>query len=326
MNFVDTHCHIQSIGLASTDNAGERVTLGLWAKEPGLVQVDVVSEAKAAGVSRMIVVGCTYEDSKLAIDCAARYEGTYASIGIHPHEAKHYTQTARADQPAQPPAEPELLAHRVVADSSAPLPYQSYGAVRASMEPSATAKSVRSDFAQEFEGLCKSSKVVAMGECGLDYYYGHSPKEDQIAILKFQIELALKHDLPLIFHVREAFADFWPIFDSYEGKIRGVLHSYTDNQANLERAIKAGLYIGVNGIATFAKSEAQIAVYNAIPLDNLLLETDAPFLTPVPHRGTICKPKHVRDTAGYLAELRGESLETLAAQTTQNAQTLFGLS
>lgn len=276
MNLVDTHCHIQSIGLAATNNTGERVTLGLWAKEPGLMQADVVSEAIAAGVSRMIVVGCTYEDSKLAIDCAARYEGAYASIGIHPHEAKEYV------------GQKQLL--------------------------------------DAFAGLAGSPKVVAVGECGLDYYYSHSPKEDQIAILKFQIELALQHNLPLIFHVREAFEDFWPVFDSYEGKIRGVLHSYTDNQSNLERAVKAGLYIGVNGIATFAKNEAQLAVYKAIPSGNLLLETDAPFLTPVPHRGTICKPKHVRDTAGFLAELRGESLESLAAQSTQNAQTLFSLS
>ena len=78
---------------------------------------------------------------------------------------------------------------------------------------------------------------MAVGECGFDFYYNHSPKEDQAEILKFQIEVALRHDLPMIFHVREAFDDFWPIFDQYEG-IRGVLHSFTDTKANMEEAIQ----------------------------------------------------------------------------------------
>jgi TatD DNase family protein len=103
----------------------------------------------------------------------------------------------------------------------------------------------------------------------------------QIVILGYQIELALAHNLPLIFHVREAFDDFWPVFDKYHTagqKVRGVLHSFTDNQANLDKALERGLSIGVNGIATFAKAPAQREVYRSIPLGNLLLETDAPRL------------------------------------------------
>lgn len=167
-------------------------------------------------------------------------------------------------------------------------------------------------------------KVIAVGECGLDYFYQHSPREAQIELLRFQIELALEHNLPLSFHVREAFDDFWPILKSYHGSnLRGVLHSYTDNTANLERAVQHGLYFGVNGIATFAKSEAQRVIYRTIPQRLLLLETDAPFLTPVPFRGTVCMPKHVRVTAEFLAELREENLEDLAAMTTANARALF---
>jgi len=181
---------------------------------------------------------------------------------------------------------------------------------------------------ERFAALLKdgplASKIVAIGECGLDYFYGHSPREAQIDLLKFQIELALEHDLPLSFHVREAFDDFWPVFESYRGAdLSGVLHSYTDNAANLERAVKHGLCFGVNGIVTFTKSEAQHVIYRTIPQELLLLETDAPFLTPVPFRGRISEPKHVRVTAEYLADLRGVNLEDLATATTANARALF---
>lgn len=175
-----------------------------------------------------------------------------------------------------------------------------------------------------FSGFVTDEKVVAVGECGLDYFYTHSPKEAQVEILKFQLELAQKHDLPMIFHVREAFDDFWPIFEQFSG-VKGVLHSFTDSIENMQRAVAQGLYVGVNGIATFAKSESQIAMYKAIPLENLVLETDAPFLTPVPFRGTICEPKHIALTAQFLAELRGESVEELARTTTQNARKLFNV-
>lgn len=177
---------------------------------------------------------------------------------------------------------------------------------------------------QRFSDLATDTKVVAVGECGLDYFYTHSPKESQIEILKFQLELAIRHNLPVIFHVREAFDDFWGVFEQFPG-ITGVLHSFTDSIENMQRAVAEGLYIGVNGIATFAKGEDQLAMYKAIPRDSLVLETDAPFLTPVPFRGTICEPKHVALTADFLAELRGESIEDLARATTHNARKLFKL-
>lgn len=176
----------------------------------------------------------------------------------------------------------------------------------------------------EFAGLAKKDKVIAVGECGLDLFYEHSPKGDQIKILEFQLQLALDNDLPVIFHVREAFDDFWPVFGNFKG-LRGVLHSFTDNLSNMERAVSKGLYIGVNGIATFAKSDAQKEVYRAIPLSNLLLETDAPFLTPVPFRGRICQPMHVVQTAEFLGGLRGESLANIARITTHNAKQLFNV-
>lgn len=168
------------------------------------------------------------------------------------------------------------------------------------------------------------SKIVAIGEIGLDYFYDHSPHDVQAEALRWQIELALRHNLPIIFHVRDAFDDFWPIFDSYTG-IRGVLHCFTDNQANLEAGLKRGLYIGVNGISTFTRDEAQKAVFNSIPVDRLLFETDAPFLTPAPFRGKINEPAFVKNIADYHARLRGISEQEIATATTANARALFAL-
>lgn len=269
LELVDTHCHIQSVG----QKVGERSTREMWAKSE-LKPDDVVSGANQAGVNKLICVGCDLDDSRLAIEFARQHQGCYASIGLHPHEAKLFAG--------------------------------------------------QSDKLKSFTALATDPHVVAVGECGLDFYYSHSPKEAQIGVLKFQIELALERDLPMIFHVREAFDDFWPIFDKYDG-VKGVLHSYTDNSKNLQEAVKRGLYIGVNGIATFAKDPSQLDVYKSIPLDNLLLETDAPFLTPTPYRGSVNEPKRLGAVADFLAKLRDETLADLAQATTYNAQKLFGL-
>lgn len=270
MELVDTHCHIQSIGL----KGGERATRELWAKTAGLTADSVVEEAAKSGVTRMLCVGCDLEDSRLAVEFVQGRANCWATIGIHPHEAQHF------------------------AGNSAKL--------------------------DEFAGLADKPKVVAVGECGYDFYYNHSSKEDQTAVLKFQIELALKHGLPLVFHVREAFDDFWQVFDGYEG-IRGVLHSFTDTAENMAKGLERGLCIGVNGIATFAKDPALLEVYQTVPLDKLLLETDAPFLTPAPYRGSINHPKHVGAIAEFVAELKGISLKELAETTTVNARQLFGI-
>ena len=270
MELVDTHCHIQSVGLTE----GERSTRDKWASEPDLTGDIVVSNAAEQGVTRLICVGCDLDDSRLAIEFVKNRQNCWASIGLHPHEAQHYAgQQAKLD---------------------------------------------------DFAALATDPKVVAIGETGLDLFYTHSPKADQIEVLKFQFELALQHNLPMIFHVREAFDDFWPIFDSYTG-MRGVLHSYSDSAENLAKAVDRGLYIGVNGIATFAKDEEQLKVYKSIPLGNLLLETDSPFLTPTPYRGSINEPKRLGVVVDFVSNLRGEDRAELAAKTTANAVKLFGL-
>lgn len=166
--------------------------------------------------------------------------------------------------------------------------------------------------------------IIGIGEIGLDYYYNHSPKNVQRAALEAQIQLALDHKLPISFHIREAFDDFWPIFDNFKG-IRGVMHSFTDNAANLQKGLERGLYVGVNGICTFTKDAVQRDLLTSVPLDRLLLETDAPFLTPAPLRGKMNIPAYVGSVAEFQAHARKLSLETLARATTTNAEVLFGV-
>jgi TatD DNase family protein len=175
---------------------------------------------------------------------------------------------------------------------------------------------------QQFRDLAAKPKVIAVGETGLDYYYENSPKEAQKKLLRFQLELAAEHRLPLIFHIRDAFEDFWAIFDEYKG-LTGVVHSFSATVKELDQILSRGLLVGLNGIMTFTKDQKQLGAAKTTPLDSLLLETDAPFLTPVPFRGKICQPKHVRVTAEFLSGLRGESLESLATATTANAKRLF---
>ena len=175
-----------------------------------------------------------------------------------------------------------------------------------------------------------NKQIIAVGECGLDYYY-HPEKEvqdAQKALFRQHIDLALQHDLPMIFHIRNAFDDFFVILDEYSMKgkvISGVVHSFSAHIPELMGSLKRGLYIGLNGIMTFTKDQLQLDAAKAVPLSKLVLETDAPFLTPKPFRGTMCELKHVEVTARFLSELRNEHLDTLAAATTANATKLFRL-
>lgn len=181
---------------------------------------------------------------------------------------------------------------------------------------------------QDIESLIGSKKIVGIGEIGLDYFYMHSPKESQIANLKSQLELASANNLPVVFHVREAYEDFWPIYDEHVKKypnFSGEIHSFTDNQKNLNEAIKRGLYIGVNGISTFTKDEEQKKVFSSVPIENLLLETDSPFLTPAPFRGKINEPSYCKEIAVFWSNLLEVTLEELTEKTYLNATKLFKL-
>jgi TatD DNase family protein len=173
--------------------------------------------------------------------------------------------------------------------------------------------------------LAGRRKVVAIGECGLDYFKAKTTPEQQELALRAQIELALTRELPLIFHVRDAFPQFFDILRDYSG-VRGVVHCFTAGRAEMEQAVAAGLYVALNGIMTFTKDESQLEAAKLVPSERLLLETDSPFLSPAPYRGKPNEPARTREIAEFLTELRGVTLAELAQSTSTNAINLFGLS
>ncbi|HEX4662494.1 MAG TPA: TatD family hydrolase [Candidatus Saccharimonadales bacterium] len=304
MRFTDTHCHIHEADYPLDREA-------------------VVALATQHGVDRLICVGTDLTSSRDAIIFAQYHPNIWASIGIHPHEAN---KNANAKQELHRLLEAETAGRETVRLAKDILPSRQREArpdLTLAAEQMALASLTVSP--QQRTPLATAiNKVVAIGECGLDYFYQHSPKEAQISLLRTHIELALEADLPLIFHVRDAFDDFWPIFDSYPS-LRGVLHSFTDSKENLAQALARNLYIGINGISTFTKSDEQNAMYAAIPPERMLLETDAPFLTPVPKRGTINQPAFVTLVAQHIADLQHTSLTELSERTNQNATELFNL-
>jgi TatD DNase family protein len=168
-------------------------------------------------------------------------------------------------------------------------------------------------------------KVVAIGETGLDYYYEHSPRLPQQTNFRSHIAAARQTDLPVIVHTREADDDTIEILreEMAKGRFAGLIHCFTGTQRLADAALELGLYISVSGIATFKNSAALRDVIKTVPMNRLLVETDAPYLAPVPHRGKTNEPAFVVHTAAMLAELKGVSAGELATTTTENFFRLF---
>ena len=165
--------------------------------------------------------------------------------------------------------------------------------------------------------LPRDSRLLAIGEIGLDYHYSSDPAAHtaQIHLFETMLDLAVRHQLPVSLHLREAFADAWPILDNFS-PLTGVVHCFTGSKRDLKHALDRGFYIGVGGLATYTTNPLP-------PLDRLLLETDAPFLTPAPFRGKINSPRYIKTIALYLAEQLGVAFSSLEEQTTQNVRNLF---
>ncbi len=171
----------------------------------------------------------------------------------------------------------------------------------------------------------KHPRVVAIGESGLDYYYDHSDRARQRDSFRSHIAAARETQLPLIVHTRDAEDDTYDILAEEMGKgaYPALIHCFTASKAFADKVLALGLYVSISGIVTFKNARELQEAAKSIPLDRLLIETDSPFLAPVPHRGRPCEPAFVADTARFLATLRGEPLETLAAATSANFYTLF---
>jgi len=168
-------------------------------------------------------------------------------------------------------------------------------------------------------------KVIAIGECGLDYYYDKSDRAAQRQRFQAHIDAARETGLPLVVHTREAEADTAEMLTNAvkQGGVTGVLHCFTGSADLAHKALDIGFFISLSGIVTFKNARELQETAKTIPLDRLLVETDSPFLAPVPHRGKTCEPAFVADTATFVAELRGEKLEALADATTANFFKLF---
>lgn len=169
-------------------------------------------------------------------------------------------------------------------------------------------------------------KVIGIGETGLDYYYDHSDRQRQQTSFRAHAAAARATGLPLIVHTRDAEDDTLAILSDEMGKgaYPGLIHCFTATGAFADAALDLGLYISISGIVTFKNARDLQETAARLPAERLLIETDAPFLAPVPHRGKTCEPAHVADTARFLADLRGESIEQLIAQTQANFFALFG--
>lgn len=258
MKFIDSHCHIDGEAFDADRDA-------------------VVENAKAAGVAAMLVVGTgNPHDGEIerAVATAEKYENVYASVGVHPHDARLYDDAAE-----------ETLVNLVKA----------------------------------------SRKVIAWGEIGLDFYYDHSPREVQREVFRRQIRTAKSLDLPIIIHSRDADDETVEILSQecgYEG-FRGIMHCFGGSAEMARALMEIGFMISFAGNVTFKKAENLRDAARVVPLEKLLIETDCPFLTPIPFRGRRNEPKFVVETARFLADFYDVGLETLANRTTQNFLDFF---
>lgn len=254
---IDSHCHID---LPQFDADREAV----------------VERARAAGVDAFLLVGGVDEQQghRRAL-CVADALGKPASAGMHPHEARLWTDAAD----------------------------------------------------DELRGLAREGRLAAIGEIGLDFHYDHSPRAVQREVFRRQVRLAREVGLPIIVHTREADDETATLLEEeHAGDLGGVIHCFTGGEELARRALALGFYLSFSGIVAFPRSETIQAVARTAPLERVLIETDAPFLAPPPHRGKRNEPAFVVEVARKLAQLRGTSIDIVAAATRANFERLFSLS
>jgi TatD DNase family protein len=178
--------------------------------------------------------------------------------------------------------------------------------------------------AQIVEIANRNDKVIALGETGLDYFYDNSPRADQAESFRKHIRACIETDLPMVVHTRDAEDDTYRIMsEEHKGKLRGVMHCFSSEKWLAEKSLELGFYISFSGIVTFKKAEELRETAKIVPLDKVLVETDAPFLAPVPYRGKVNEPAFVANTGAFLAELYGVTPEEFAKITTGNFFRLF---
>ena len=250
MSWTDNHCHLDD----------ERIAHGAAA---------AVKAAREAGVDRMITIGTDAMRSRMAIDIAAAHDGVWATVGLHPHDAKNGVDTIAA--------------------------------------------------------LFGEPKVVAVGECGLDYHYDNSPRPQQREAFAAQIRIAHERALPLVIHTREAWDETFDILGAEGVPERTVFHCFSGGAAEATRCLDVGGYLSFSGIVTFPKAADVRMAVEQCPIDRLLVETDAPYLTPVPHRGTPNEPAYVPLVGAAIAQVKGVDVRLVEEASTRTASAVFGL-
>lgn len=277
---VDTHCHLHDREFF----------------EPTQAEA-MVARAAANGVRRLICIGTDVADSRQAREFAMRHMNVEWTYGVHPEYA---TQTEGCD------CAKEL--DRLIAEGEAQT------GVNGPQTQTET-----NDAQVEASGKASARHAkppIAIGEVGLDYHVEGYDRSAQIRLLNEMLQLALDRGLPVSFHIREAYDDFFPVVANFPG-LTGVVHCFTDNKRNLRRILEeTGFYVAVNGLATYATLPTP-------PLSRILLETDAPFLTPVPFRGIINESAYIRNIAEWLVAKLGVTFELIEHETTKNAENLF---
>ena len=179
------------------------------------------------------------------------------------------------------------------------------------------------DYINILENLLKNEKVVAVGEVGLDYHYSKDRKKEQLKLFEDQIILAIKHNLPILVHDREAHRDTMDLLKKYNPK--GIVHCFSGSVEMAKEVIKFGMYIGIGGLITFKNAKTAVSVVENIPLSSIVLETDAPYMTPVPFRGTRCNSSHIKYTAKKIAEIKKINVDEVLKITKENACKIFNL-
>lgn len=255
----------------------------------------ILARAKKRGVEKCIVPGVDALSNKLSVDLAKSFPGViYAAIGYHPYEASHHPDVSLLD--------------RFIKEDQRRSPI----------------KQLDSELTAERSGMT----IKAIGECGLDYHLykgekAEGKKQEQRILFDEHIRLALKYNIPLTMHCRDAYDDFWNVLDSSPTMPRGVIHCFSGGLQDLRMATDRRLAIGIDGNVTYSKQLASIVPH--IPLNHILLETDAPYLTPIPHRGQRNEPSYIPLIAKHIADLKQISVEEIEQQTTANAVNLFML-
>ena len=230
----------------------------------------LLSEMPDRGVEMIINVGCCLPSSKASVKLAEAYSHIYATVGVHPHEAKTLTD-AKLETVKQ---------------------------------------------------LCTHEKVVALGEIGLDFHYDFSPRDVQRFWFERQLQLAERIGMPVVIHSREANDEVYEIIA--ESTVRkGVIHCFPGDDKLAMAYVDLGFYIGIGGVLTYDKTGQARSVVNEIPLEKILLETDAPYLTPVPYRGKRNESQYLIYVAEEIAKIKGVSTETVCKQTSDNVRKLF---